>query len=283
MTHKIILAVAQLIAGPTSLQDGVARHIEFIKQARELGADILVFPELSLTGYSFTRPIPEVALQISDNFISQITDSAVAITVTFGFVEEGDGALFYNSAMTVRDGKILNIHRKINLATYGLLEEGKHFAVGEEVNSFVPLDQKDPWCAGTLICADHWNPLLLSLSALRGSNILIAPIASASEAVGGDFSNPKGWKQNLGNTALTFGSYILMSNWIGPQNDISFWGGSSIVSPKGIVISQAEEGECLIFAEADYAQVKKARYLLPTLRDLNPHHFVREFNRICKQ
>jgi predicted amidohydrolase len=283
MTNKLILAVAQLTAGSTSFQDGLLRHIKFINQARELGTDILVFPELSLTGYSFTQPIPEIALRINDDLIFQIADKAVGISVTFGFVEEGDGTLFYNSAMTVRDGKILNLHRKINLATYGLLEEGKHFSSGEEVNSFVPVDEKDPWRAGALICADHWNPLLLSLSALRGSNILIAPIASASEAVGGDFSNPKGWKQNLGNTALTFGSYILMSNWIGPQNDVSFWGGSSIVSPEGLVISQAEEGECLIFAEADYAQVKKARYLLPTLRDLNPHHFVREFNRTRKQ
>ncbi|WP_085906944.1 nitrilase-related carbon-nitrogen hydrolase [Kiloniella majae] len=283
MTNKLILAAAQLTAGPTSLQDGLLRHIKFINQARELDTDILVFPELSLTGYSFTQPIPEIALRINDDLVFEIADKAVGITVTFGFVEEGDGALFYNSAMTVRDGKILNVHRKINLATYGLLEEGKHFTAGEEVNSFVPADEKDPWCAGALICADHWNPLLLSLSALRGSNILIAPIASASEAVGGNFSNPKGWEQNLGNTALTFGSYILMSNWIGPQNGMNYWGGSSIVSPQGIAISQAEEGECLISAEADYAQVKNARYLLPTLRDLNPHHFVREFTRIRKQ
>lgn len=282
MTNKLNLAAVQLTAGATSHQDSLLRHLDFINQARQLNADILVFPELSLTGYSFTKPIPEIALRANDEIISRIANSAVAITVTFGFVEEGDGALFYNSAITVRDGKVLNVHRKINLATYGLLEEGKHFAAGEEVNSFVPVDTQDPWCMGTLICADHWNPLLLSLSALRGSNILIAPIASASEAVGGDFSNPIGWKQNLGNTALTFGSYIIMSNWVGPQNGVSFWGGSVIVTPQGDIISKSGEGECLVSAVADYERVKKARYLLPTLRDLNPHHFVREFNRTHK-
>ncbi len=279
MTQKLTLAVAQLSAGPTSPEDGLLRHLDFIDQARQLSADLLVFPELSLTGYCLHERVPDVALRYSDDIITQIAKASAGITVTFSFIEEGEGALYYNSAITIRDGSVLNLHRKINLATYGLLDEGKHFACGEEVNAFAPVSKEDPWRASTLICADHWNPLLLSLSALRGANLLLAPIASASEAVGGGFSNPDGWRQNLGNSALTFGSYILMSNWIGPQTDLNFWGGSCIVSPQGKALSTALDNECLITAIAEYSEVKKSRYLLPTLRDLNPHHFIREFSR----
>lgn len=279
MTKKLTLASVQLTAGPTFPKDGVVRHLDYIAQAKKLSVDILVFPELSLTGYVLNERVPDVALRYNDDIITQIAKASEGITVTFSFIEEGEGVRYFNSAITVRDGRVLNLHRKINLVTYGLLDEGKHFASGEEVNAFAPGSIESQWSASTLICADHWNPLLLSLSALRGSNLLLAPIASALEAVGDSFSNPEGWQQNLGNTALTFGSYIVMSNWIGAQDNITFWGGSCIVSPKGKVLSTATDNECLITAVAEYSEVKQARYLLPTLRDLNPHHFVREFAR----
>ncbi|MFD2207015.1 nitrilase-related carbon-nitrogen hydrolase [Kiloniella antarctica] len=301
MPNTLTLAVAQLKAGPTSPEVGVRRHLKIIEKAQQRGVDLLVFPELSLTGYSLNDRVPDVALSHDDDLILKIANEAVGITVTFGFIEVSEGALYYNSVMTVRDGTVLNLHRKINLATYGLLEEGKHFAQGEEVNSFslgeiaanntVPTCRLESasWCACALICADHWNPLLLSLAAIRGANLLLAPIASATEAVGGEFSNPHGWQQNLGNSALTFGSYILMSNWVGHQDNINFWGGSCIVSPQGKVLTAVEtqsieqaEGkvdDCLITAVASYSIVKKARYLLPTLRDLDPYQFVREITR----
>ncbi|MFP3345508.1 NAD+ synthetase, partial [Halomonas sp. SIMBA_159] len=76
------------------------------------------------------------------------------------------------------------------------MEEDKYFAEGRYVEVF-PFDAA--WSAGLLVCADIWNPALVHLAALQGATVLLSPVASAVEAVGGEFSNPEGW-----DTALRF-------------------------------------------------------------------------------
>ncbi|MGH6816484.1 MAG: nitrilase-related carbon-nitrogen hydrolase [Hyphomicrobiaceae bacterium] len=108
-----------------------------------------------------------------------------------GFIEEGLGALFYNSAAVLRRGRVVFCHRKVDLATYGRLEDGKHYAAGQRIDVF---QMAAPWRAGVLGCADLWNPPLVHVAAMRGATVLLAPIGSAREAVGADFDNPSGWE-----------------------------------------------------------------------------------------
>ncbi len=109
--------------------------------------------------------------------------------VVVGFIEEGLVAQFYNTAVMLKDGKVVHLHRKVNLANYGKLEEGKHFTTGRFVETY-SLD-KD-WRAGLLICADLWNPALTHLAFLRGATLMITPVSSGIEAVGQAFNNPEG-------------------------------------------------------------------------------------------
>src|SRR3546814_21154504 len=94
-----------------------------------------------------------------------------------GFVEEGVAAQIHNSLAVLRHGTIAFLHRKLNLATFGKLEEGKHFAGGRYLET---LDLGPRWRAGTLICADSWNPALVHLAAVPGATLLLLPVASAS-------------------------------------------------------------------------------------------------------
>jgi len=181
----------------------------------------------------------------------------------------------------VRDGTVLAVHRKINLATYGRLDDGKHFAAGGFVGTF---DLTTDWRASVMICADLWNPALVHLAAIQGATMLLAPISSAIEAVGADFDNPGGWEINLRFYALTYGLPIAMANRVGREGELTFWGGSRIIDPFGRTLAQAaSDGEDLVRTRVDFGEVRRARYLLPTVRDANLPLVQREIERIARR
>ena len=132
-----------------------------------------------------------------------------------------------------------------------------------------------------MICADLWNPALVYLAASQNVTLLLSPISSAVEAVGADFDNPSGWDVNLRFHALTYGLPIAMANRVGREGDLTFWGGSRIVDPFGRTLAQATgDREELVRTSMDFAAVRRARYLLPTVRDANLPLVQREIERI---
>jgi len=150
---------------------------------------------------------------------------------------------------------------------------------GERIGSF---KLSPEWCASLMICADLWNPPLVHLVALQGATLLLAPVSSALEAVGGDFDNPGGWDLNLRFHALTYGMPIAMANRVGREGELSFWGGSRVVDAFGRTVAVAnDDGEELVHAQLDYDDVRRARYLLPTLRDGRLLLVRRELERIA--
>lgn len=249
-----------------------------IAAARAVSVDVLLFPELSLTGHSPKENLLEIALHRDDPVLVELAAAAGDMCVVAGFVEEGEGAQFYNAAAALRDGRVEHVHRKVNLATYGRLDEGKHFGSGQIVDTF-PLAPR--WRAGILICADMWNPALVHLAAIGGATILLGPISSGLEAVGAEFDNPGGWDVNSRFHALTYGMPVLIANRVGVEDGLTFWGGSRIVDPFGKVLAIATGmDEQLVTAELDYDVLRKARHLLPTVRDSNTALVHREIGRL---
>ncbi len=252
-----------------------------IDAARAGGVEVLLFPEMSLTGHSAGGDTLSLAIPSDHRIIAEVARASGPMCSVFGIIEERPAAQFYNSAVAVRHGATLFLHRKINLATYGRLDDGKHFAAGRHVETFA-VDAK--WRAALMICADTWNPPLVHLAAMQGATLLLAPISSAIEAVGLEFDNPQGWDTNLRFYALTYGMPVLMANRVGCENDLRFWGGSRILDPWGKVLASAtESGEALVRAELDFEQVRRARYLLPTVRDANLALVKREVERLVSQ
>ena len=122
----------------------------------------------------------------------------------------------------------------------------------------------------TLICADSWNPALVWLAAQQAPDLLIQPIASARGAVGGEFDNPAGWRINLRHSALTYGLPTIMCNHCGQRSGLDFWGGSRILDAFGREIAELAGEPGLLVARIDPAQARRARALLPTVRDADP-------------
>ncbi|WP_308917836.1 nitrilase-related carbon-nitrogen hydrolase [Jannaschia sp. LMIT008] len=275
--RTLIAGVAQTNTVLGDLDANLDDHLRLVDQARGAGCDCLLFPEMSLTGHSAGGRALDLALARDDPRIDRLVRASGPMRTTVGLIEEGPAAQFYNSAVTVADGRVVHVHRKVNLATYGLLDDGKHFAPGRYVETF-PIGRH--WRAATLICNDLWNPMLVGLAALHGATILLAPVSSAREAVGADFDNPGGWETACRYSAMVYGMPILFANRVGREGDLRFWGGSRIVDPFGHTIEGAGEAEGLTLARLDFGAVRRARLQLPTVRDSNLDLLVRETTRL---
>jgi predicted amidohydrolase len=277
--RKSVLRVAAAQIEPTEadISMNLDKHYAFIDKAHERGVNILVFPELSLTGYQLRSRTPDLAITRDDPRLLAIAERAGDMTVVVGFVEESLAAQFHNSAAALRHGKVAFIHRKLNLATYGNLEEAKYFARGRYVDIY---SHEPPWTAAIFICADSWNPGLIHLGGLYGATLLIIPIASSREAVGLKFSNPDGWNTALSFYGMLYGMPIVMANHCGARDGETYWGGSRIVDPYGKVLAIGGEEEELVVADLHYDQVREARFQLPTVRDSNLDLIHREIERL---
>ena len=271
------VAVAQFASHLGHVEANAGAHLDLIERARTEGVDCLLFPEMSLTGHSAGGWALDIGMDERHPLIGEIAAAAGPMAVTVGLIEEGPAAQFYNSAFTLRNGTLVHVHRKVNLATYGALEDGKHFAAGRYVETF---GLGERWRAASLICNDLWNPALVHLAALHGATLLLAPVSSAREAVGAEFDNPGGWATACRYSAMVYGMPVLFANRTGTEQGLSFWGGSRIVDPFGHVVAEMGEETGIAVADLDYGRVRRARYLLPTVRDSNLDLLVREVDRL---
>lgn len=260
------VGAAQINTTLGNFDTNLERHIDIIAEARDCALDLLVFPELSLTGYALGARVLDVACPVKDKRLQLLAEAAGSMQVVTGFVEDAGPGEYYNALVIIQHGTIQAVHRKLNLPTYGGLEEGKWFSHG---NSLTHTTIRPGWTATQLICADLWNPALVHAALLHRPTVLCAPINSASGIVSEAFSNEENWVLNVRFHAMTYGTPVIMANRYGPEANNHFWGGSRILGPRGETLAEAEDREMLIVAELSYRAIAQARFELPTLRDAN--------------
>lgn len=259
----------------------VEKHLDWIADAQKRGVDLLVFPELSLTGYLVGPRGYELGLNINGPTLNELAAAAGDMHVVVGFVEEGYAAQYFCSAAVLHRGRVRFVHRKVNLANYGAMEEAKFFSSGRYIET-TALGRS--FNASVLLCADVWNPALVNLAALHGATILLVPTNSSLDSASGDFSKPAKWEIVLSFYSMIYGLPIVFANRIGVEGDHEFWGGSRLLNAHGEVIARADAtSEELVIGEIDYAQVRQARFELPTVRDSNLDLVHREIDRLASR
>jgi predicted amidohydrolase len=279
MARFLTVAAAQFESASGDIATNTRAHLRLIDRGRASGADLLVFPELSLVGHDGAHDLLDVAMLSDDDRLLALSRAAGNMRIVVGFIEEGPAAQFYNAAAVLQDGKLLYLHRKINIPAYGRLIETKFYAQGR----FVDIHRLDrDWVAGLLICADLYNPALTHLAFLHGATLLVAPISSGREAVGDEFDNPASWATTLRFYAMMYGAPVIMANRVGREGELNFWGGSRIIDSTGQVLAEAGSSEDVIFARLDYAETRRARAALPTVRDSNLSLVHRETTRLIE-
>jgi predicted amidohydrolase len=271
------IAAAQIECRPGDIEANLALHLEAIEAARAGGAELVVFPELSLTDYLSDPDASALARSQDAQELRRLAEAVGPAMASVGFIEAGQDGRTYNSQALLSGGSCLHVHRKANLPTYGRLREGHHYSPGRDVR---PALLPNGWRAATLICADTWNPALPWLAAIQHPELLIVPVASSVDAVGDEFDNPGGWDLNLRHTALTYGLPVVMVNHCGHRGGLRFWGGSRILDAAGRELARADAKAGLIFAELSRDRIAQARAQLPTIRDADPALVRTELNRL---
>ena len=253
------------------------------RNARGLGADLVVFPELSLTGYFLKDMVSTVALRLDAPEVQKLRELSRDGGLVAGLVEETSDYRFYNSAVYFENGEIVHVHRKAYLPTYGLFDEGRYFARSDRIRSF---DSKFGRCA-ILICEDMWHPSTVYLAALDGALSILCPSSSPlrgiSDAAEQD-DNARYWELINAMYAQTFSLCITYANRVGFEDGVGFWGGSEILDPTGTRLAKAKYyEEDLIASEINLKTVRRQRVASPMLRDENLDLTLNELHRIRDQ
>ncbi|HEX4755520.1 MAG TPA: nitrilase-related carbon-nitrogen hydrolase [Candidatus Dormibacteraeota bacterium] len=270
----VVVTLAQIAPRLGDVAANLERHLELIADAESGGAALVVFPELSLTGYFLKDLVPDVALREQADELLRLAAASESIDVVAGCVLESDDARFYNAGLYFSGGRIHHVHRKVYLPTYGLFDEARYLAQGDRFRSFAaPLRvavPPRPWTAGMLVCEDMWHPTAVGLLARQGIELFICPSASPGRGVvrGHALGTARSYDSMTRTYAQLFTSYLLYCNRVGFEDGISFWGGSRVVGPDGRLLDDpAGDDDCLVTHRIDLAAVRRARIANPLLRD----------------
>jgi predicted amidohydrolase len=284
---KLNLALAQINTVLGNVEKNLQKHLTLIEQARQSGADLILFPELSLTGYVLQDLVPTVAhrAEDSDPVFRQLFEASQNIDLMVGFVEEDARSRFYIASAYLSGGKVLHVHRKVYLPTYGLFDEGRFFAWGDGVSAFDTRFGR----VGMLICEDFWHASLPYLLWLDGADIFL--FASSSPGRGlppastcnepGRLDSARWVDEIVRAYAGLFTSFVCHTNRVGFEDGLNFWGGATAYSPDGIALVHGpQHEEALTQVELDLNQLHRTRARLPLLRDERTALVLRELNRI---
>jgi predicted amidohydrolase len=269
---NIKLAQFKPILGDT--KKNTERHFQIIDKAIKDKVDIVVFPELSLTGYYLKDLVSDVAINENDKIFKDFLEKSKDISIIFGFVYEDEYNLFYNAAAFLEDGEIKHIHKKVYLPNYTMFEEARYFASGE---TFTAFDTKN-FKAGLLICEDALHLSSLYILSQQGVHTLFvisnSPVRGAFDD---DLYSKKFWNTTLEFISGNLTMNVIFVNRAGIEDGISFWGGSSVYSALGNKILELpllEEKEEIIKLETDL--VRRARINSPYYRD-EKHDIMKKF------
>jgi predicted amidohydrolase len=277
---RLRIALAQIAPALGNIGTNMALHLEWAARARRAGARLVVFPELSLTGYRLQDLVPEMALRLeSQGPLAPLIAASRTIAIAFGLVEESEGHRYYNSSVLLEGGRIRHVHRKVYLPTYGMFEEGRYFSPGDRLEAFrTPLGRM-----GMLVCEDLWHPSSAMVLAQDGADVLLVLSNGPTQAAAG-VAGPKNqetWSDLIKVTAQMQTTFVVLVNRVGCEDGVSFGGGSAVVDPLGRVIAQAEGArEALLVCDLDRAALRRARTFYPLLRDERLGVVAREIQRL---
>ncbi len=232
---KIALAQLNLLVGDVG--GNTERVIAAVARAQsELGADLVVCPELTLSGYP-----PEDLLfhrgfrhQV-DAAIARVCAEARGAGVVVGFPEYS-GAQIYNSASFVDDGHVIATHRKSCLPNYKVFDEKRYFKPGAQSAVFTHRGFR----IGLLICEDIWEPEPAQLARAEGAELLIVLNASPFE-----IQKQRNREDIVRRRVLDVGVPVVYVNLLGGQDELVFDGNSFVMDSQGHVVMRAppyEEG-----------------------------------------
>ena len=277
------IALAQTDPRLGDVEANLAGIEETVAAALAAGADLAVFPELALTGYRLRDLVPQVAVRLDR--AGPVRDRLAALSerlpLVVGLVEESADHRFYNAAAWFEDGRLVHVHRKVYLPTYGMFDEAMDFARGRRLAAFDTRFGR----AGILICEDLWHPTATTVLALDGAIMVFGIAASPLRGQGVGSAEPSHLSgRQLAEVLARFHTVpMVYVNRSGYEEGLAFGGGSFAIGAMGETLAEAPLLEpALVVATIDPDRTRAARAAYPLVRDERPGLLARELRRIAR-
>jgi predicted amidohydrolase len=267
MKERVRIALAQISCKRANKEENLKKMEEIVKKFKDQSVDLVIFPELSLTGYVVRDQIYELAEIIpgpSTYAVEKIAEKTQThIILGMPEVSEKTKATIYNTAVLVGPKGYIGKYRKMYLPTHSVFEEKRYFRPGYQSAVF----NTELGRLGLIICYDIFFPEVSRLTRLKGAQLIVC--ISASPAVRKTFFEILTAARAIENT--TFLAYV---NLVGIEDGLQFWGGSRLIAPSGRVLAKAKyDEEDFVICDVDYRDIKPIETFVPTLKDLRPELF----------
>jgi NAD+ synthase (glutamine-hydrolysing) len=291
MSRSLTIAIAQLHPHKGDYRANLNRLRDIFAQVRMLSPHphVLHFPETVLSGYFVEGGVRDVA--VTAGTLARDLDQVFAdgpkddrarrpLDVVVGFYEKWRDNL-YNSAAYIRLGegaaRILHVHRKNFLPTYGLFDEERFVERGHTQRAF-----DTPWGgrAAMLVCEDAWHSITGTVAALDDAQLIFVLAAAPArglqsrEGVPGPGSLAR-WERLVRDIADEHGVFVSLANLAGSEGGKVFAGGSCLAGPRGDIRVRAPAfDEAILTLTIDLGDITRARSDMPLLSDLRtamPH------------
>ena len=267
MREKFKVALAQISCKRGDKTENIRKIEHNVVRAKKQGVELVIFPELSVTGYVLRDQIYELAETIPGQSTNILEKLAVktGTYIVFGLPELSDKtqATIYNAAVLVGPDGLIGKYRKMYLPTHSVFEEKRYFRPGYQTAVF----ETELGKIGLIICYDVFFPEVSRLTRLKGAQLIVC--ISASPATRRAFFETLTVARAIENTA--FLAYV---NLVGIEDGLQFWGGSRLIGPNGRVLVKTKyDKEDLVIGEVNYADIRPVETFVPILKDLRPELF----------
>jgi predicted amidohydrolase len=279
---RLTVGLAQIDPVLGDRDRNLERHREWVRQAAVAGANLLVFPELSLTGYFLKDLVPDSAIRLDDPIMRELAALSTDLDVVLGAVIEDPDHRYFNSSLYFSRGELVHLHRKVYLPTYGMFDEQRYFAPGDRFRSF----RTGFGRIGMLVCEDIWHLSSAYILSLEGVDMIICPSSSPGRGITTDerLGTAESYQLVCRTYAQFLTTFLLYCNRVGFEDGANFWGGSMVIAPNGdIVAEQQDADEALVLASLDLAQVRRERLANPLLRDERLELTINELRRVSHE
>ncbi|MBP6786498.1 MAG: hypothetical protein KA170_02835, partial [Candidatus Promineofilum sp.] len=219
---KFNAGLAQITPVLGDVAANLALHQQAIDDARAQGVDLLIFPELALTGYNLGDRAYDVAIRAAagDPTFAELLAASEQLDLVTSFVEIDERQRLYICAAYLSGGRLVHLHRKLYLPTYGLFNESRCYTPGASARAFDTRFGR----LGLLICEDLWHASLPYVLWQDGADVLVLISASAEHGQGEALSTADKVLSMARTYALLFTDFVIHVNQTGRDEIGRYWG-----------------------------------------------------------
>jgi len=271
--NTVKIALVQMACAEDS-KDNVSRAKHSVRTVAGNSAALCILPELFSNRYvgqfnsveKVLRNVPSHRPLI-ENFRGLAEDNRIAIVLPF--IERANGRKIFNSEVLIgSDGKVLGHYRKLHIPDSEGYREDLYFDHGDK--GYVVVDMEG-LKVGLGICWDQWFPEMARILALKGAQLLVYPSAIGSEVAVPDFDSHPSWELVIRANAITNRVFIAVTNRVGREDAIDFYGGSFVTDPWGDIMTRASlRDPAIVYATLDLSEIARANSFFGFLNTRTP-------------